>query len=164
MSDDEKLSRPSFESMDAGITFGSDEIIFTNQSADWPEVSAIQFETWLVDDDTRVAHRSPAEIPPPHAPEQKLFYELSHALFFQQARFGAAGSSEIRRTGKAKYRVATAGKYQVSKEGWSIVGDDFSEVTQPSNYSDAVQTLEKIKREAPDRGARLQILRLSEVK
>ncbi|HEY8411238.1 MAG TPA: DUF6603 domain-containing protein [Pyrinomonadaceae bacterium] len=164
MSDDEKLSRPSFESMDAGITFGSDEIIFTNQSADWPEVSAIQFETWLVDDDTRVAHRSPAEIPPPHAPEQKLFYELSHALFFQQARFGAAGSSEIRRTGKAKYRVATAGKYQVSKEGWSIVGEDFSEVTQPSNYSDAVQTLEKIKREAPDRGSRLQILRLSEVK
>ena len=111
-----------------------------------------------------MAHRSPAELPPPHAPGQKIFYELSHALFFQQSRFGAAGSSEIRRSGKAKYRVATAGKYQVSKEGWSIVGDDLSELAPPSNYSEAAQTLEKTIRRTPALAGRLQIVRLSELK
>jgi hypothetical protein len=37
-------------------------------------------------------------------------------------------------------------------------------VRQPTNYSDAEQALEELKRETPERAARLQILRLSEVK
>jgi hypothetical protein len=162
LSDNEKLSRPSFESMEAGITFGSDEITFSNQPADWLEVKAIEFETWLIDDDTKVAHRSPAELPQPAQP--KIFYQLSRELLLKQARFGAAGGSELRRSGKAKYRVTTTGKYQVNKEGWSIIADDLTEVRQPSNYSEAEQALEEIKRATPDRAARLQILRLSEVK
>ena len=38
MSDDEKLSRPSFEPMDAGLTIGSNRIDITSNSADWLEV------------------------------------------------------------------------------------------------------------------------------
>jgi hypothetical protein len=164
LSDDEKLSRPSFESMDAGITFGSDEITLTNQPADWLEVKSIEFETWLIDDDTKVAHRSPAELPPqPQAP--KLFYKLRGNLLLKQAQFGAAGSSDIRRSGKAKYRVTNVGKYQVTKEGWSLVDkDDLSPVRQPSAYSEADQALREMKQDAPEKAARLQILRLSEVR
>src|SRR5262249_15263216 len=164
LSDDEKLSRPSFESMDAGVTFGSDEITLTNQPADWLEVKSIEFETWLIDDDTKVAHRSPAELPPqPQAP--KIFYQLRGELLLKQAQFGAAGSSDIRRAGKAKYRAPDAGKYQVTKEGWSLVSrDDLSPVRQPGAYSEAEQALRKMKQDAPEKAARLQILRLSEVR
>lgn len=165
MTDDEKLSRPSFESMEAGITFGSDQITFTSHQDDWLEVKTIDFETWLVNDDTRVAHPSPAEQPPdPQAP--RLFYQLSRTVFLKQAQFGAAGSSELRRSGKARYRVTTAGKYQVSQEGWSIVApdDDLSPVRQPSNYSEAEEALREMNRATPAEAARLQIVRLSEVK
>ena len=161
LSDDEKLSRPSFESMEAGITFGANEITFSDKPADWLEVKTIEFETWLIDDDTKVAHRSPAELPQPA--QAKVFYQLSRDLLLKQARFGAAGGSDLRRTGTAKYRVTTAGKYQVNKEGWSIVADDLTAVRQPSNYSAAEQALAEIKRTTPERAAQLQVLRLSEV-
>ena len=38
-------------------------------------------------------------------------------------RFGAAGAADIRRSGSAKYRT-TVGKYQIAKEGWSIVATE----------------------------------------
>src|SRR5262249_50866455 len=124
---------------------------------------SIEFETWLIEDDKKVAHRSPAELPAqPQAP--KLFYQLSGKLLLKQAQFGAAGSSDIRRSGKAKYRVTDVGKYQVTKEGWSIVAtDELSPVRQPSAYSEAEQALREMKRHTPAKAARLQILRLSEV-
>ncbi|HKV35776.1 MAG TPA: hypothetical protein VJP89_15675, partial [Pyrinomonadaceae bacterium] len=79
--------------------------------------------------------------------------------------FGAAGGSQLRRSGSAKYRISTVGKYQISKEDWSIVAtDDLSTVRQPTNYSDAEQALEELKRESPGQAARFQILRLSEVR
>ncbi|HEY2962653.1 MAG TPA: hypothetical protein VGJ37_09585, partial [Pyrinomonadaceae bacterium] len=135
----------------------------TSQPADWLEVKTIEFETWLIDDDTKVAHRSPAELPQPQAP--KIFYQLRGELLLKQAQFGAAGSSDIRRSGKAKYRVTTVGKYQVTKEGWSIVAkDDLSTVRQPSTYSEAEQALREIEVTTPEKAARLQILRLSEVR
>ncbi len=49
MSDEEKLSRPSFESMTAGIVIGSAEIDFTANTDDWLEVESIEFETIIVD-------------------------------------------------------------------------------------------------------------------
>ncbi|HKV34591.1 MAG TPA: hypothetical protein VJP89_09725, partial [Pyrinomonadaceae bacterium] len=108
----------------------------------------------------KVPHRSPAELPKPAQP--KVFYQLSHDLLVKQAQFGAAGGSALRRSGSAKYRISTVGKYQISKEGWSIVAtDDLSTVRQPTNYSDAEQALEELKRTTRER---FQILRLSEVK
>jgi hypothetical protein len=170
MSDDEKLSRPSFESMAAGVTIGSDEITFIDKAEDWLEVKAIEFETWILDAETNVARRSDSENPErPDGP--KIFYQLSPALLEKQARFGGAANSEIRRTGKAKYRTTT-GKYQISKEGWSIVAtDDLTvqptpgiEARKPTNYSEAAQSLRKMKQENPAKAAGLKILRLSEVR
>ena len=152
MTDDEKLSAPSFEQMDAGVTFGSDDVTFTDQAGDWLEVKAIEFETWLIDDDTKVSHRSPAELPQPQAPP--IFYQLSQALFLKQAQFG-----------KARVRVTTTGKYRVTKEGWSIIAtDDLSTVSAPTTYTQAEQELKELTAKTPDQAARLQILRLSELK
>jgi hypothetical protein len=162
MKDNEKLSRPSFEFMEAGVTFGSAAVTFTGVASDRLEVKTIEFETWIIDE-TKVDHRSPAELPvQPQAPP--LFYPLSRALLFQQARFGAAGSSELRRSGKAKYRSSTIGKYQVTKEGWSIVTDELTEAREGASYSEAVESLRNLQKEDPQRAAGLKILRLSEVK
>ena len=76
MTDDEKLSRPSFEPMDAGVTFVSDAIVFTTDTSDWLEAKAIEFETWILDKGTNVAESADEK------DEQgvKLFYQLSPLL------------------------------------------------------------------------------------
>jgi hypothetical protein len=160
MSDDEKLSRPSFEPMPAGVSLGSDEFVFSANAGDWLEVAAIEFETIIVDKQQNVSH--------PSGPED--LYTLSPQLLGKQARFGAAGASDIRRTGRAKYRTAVR-KYRVEKEGWSIVATgDLAvqpvagiEADRPMSYSEAAQALQKVKQADPAKAAGLKILRLSEL-
>jgi hypothetical protein len=86
-----------------------------------------------------------------------------------QARFGAAGASDLRRTGKARYRT-TVEKYQVAREGWSIVATaDLAvqpvpsvEAGAPVSYTEAAQALQTLVRSHPAIGS-LHILRLSEL-
>ncbi|MGZ8466806.1 MAG: DUF6603 domain-containing protein, partial [Candidatus Binatia bacterium] len=159
MSDDEKLSRPSFEPMAAGMSIGSEEFAFTPNTDDWLEVEAIKFETIIMNKEKQESRRD----------EQHL-YQLSAELFTKQARFGAAGAGAIRRSGQAKYR-ATAGKHRIAKEGWSIVATDELTVQpvpgiaegKPTIYSEAVQALRKLKQHDPAKAAGLKILRLSEL-
>ena len=169
MSDDEKLSRPSFETMEAGITFGSNDFDFIADTGDWIEVEAIKFETWILDQQTNVLRSGDQEDPEnPLGP--MLFYELSATLFLKQARFGAAGNSDVRRSGKAKYHTITS-KHKVAKEGWSIVAtDDLTlqpvpdiEADKPVSYAEAAQALSKLKQEHPARARNLKILRRSEL-
>ena len=61
LTDDEKLSRPSFEPMDAGVTFLSEAIVFTTDTRDWLEAEAIEFETWILDKGTNVAESDDEE-------------------------------------------------------------------------------------------------------
>ena len=166
MSDDEKLSRPSFEPMDAGVTFISDAIVFTGDTSDWLEAKAIEFETWILDKGTNVAE-SADQVDPQGT---KLFYQLSPTLLGKQARFGAAGNSELRRIGKAKYRTTIA-KHSIAKEGWTIVTtDDLTvqpvtgvEAGKPASYSEAAQELRKLQQDNPAQAGRLKILRPSEL-
>jgi hypothetical protein len=160
LSDDEKLSRPSFESMTAGISFGSDAFAFTDNSDDWLEVPAIEFDTIIVDKQANSSRPSGEKDP----------YQLSTAHLGNQARFGAAGTSDLRRTGSAKYRT-TAGKYRVVKEGWSIIATD-SLAPQPAlgirpgapaSYSEAAQALRALEQADPTKAGALKIVRLSEV-
>ena len=162
MSDDEKLSRPSFEPMPAGVIIGSAEIAFTADASDWLEVEAIEFETWIVD-------KEKTETRPSHPEDSKNLYRLSPELLGRQARFGAAGASDLRRTGKARYRTIMD-KHRIAKEGWSVVAtDDLKvqpvpgiEADKPATYSEAAQALRKLKQENPAKAAGLKILRLSE--
>jgi hypothetical protein len=87
----------------------------------------------------------------------------------RQARFGAAGNSELRRTGKAKYRTTIA-KHQITKEGWTIVDRENlreQSVTvaagRQASYSQAVQELRKLNEAAPLSSQRFKILRPSEL-
>lgn len=154
MSDGEKLSRPSFESMTAGVAIGSDELAITTEAADRLEVDAIKFETIVVNKEQNESRRSATGL-----------YELSPELLGKQSRFGAAGASELRRSGNAKYR-AGAPKYRIVKEGWSIVAtDDLTEQPAPGveSYSEAAQALRNLKQENPAMAAGLKILRPSEL-
>jgi hypothetical protein len=169
ISDDEKLSRPSFEPMTAGISIGSGEFVFTNDATNWLEVKAIEFETWIVDKDSKVPRPStPVNSENPEDPQN--LYKLNPQLLRKQARFGAAGTSDLRRTGRAKYRT-TSVAHTFAKEGWSIVvTDDLTvqsvpgiEAGKSTSYSEAKQALRKMKQEDPTKVSRLTILRLSEV-
>ncbi len=113
MSDDEKLSRPSFEPMAAGMSIGSEEFVFSPNADDWLEVDAIKFETLIMNKEKKESRRS----------DPNNLYQLSAELFGKQARFGAAGAAAIRRSGKAKYR-SVVGKHRIAKERWSIVATD----------------------------------------
>jgi hypothetical protein len=161
MSDDEKLSRPSFEKMAAGVQIGSHDFTFpTNTDPtnnDELLEDEIGYETKLVTD----------ESPPPEPPNKPPLHPLNFDLFRIQARFGAAGVSELRRTGTAKFRT-TVGKHRVAKEGWSIVAtDDLTPQPIPGadghtevSYSVAKQGLRQLQQENPAQAARFKILRL----
>ena len=163
MGDDEKLSAPSFESMAAGVRMSSDEFTFSAKSDDWIEVNTIEFETSILDEKTNTLRRSESELPK-KSTAPALLYQLSAQLLAKQARFGAAGNSELRRTGAARYRTTTIGKYQVSKEGWSLINaDNLQPASKPATYSEAAQSLEKLKAKEPAKAAGLKIVRLSEI-
>jgi hypothetical protein len=125
------------------------------------EVEAIRFETWIVDKQKKESR--------PSGPQEG--YELSRELLAMQARFGAAGVSDLRRSGRAKYRTSRIG-HQLVREGWSVVATDNLtvqpvpgiEAGTPTIYSEAAQALRKLKRDNPVRAAGLRILRLSEVR
>lgn len=154
MSDGEKISRPSFELMAAGVAIFSDEIAISAESGAWLEVDAIRFETYVVNKERNESRRSASGL-----------YELRPEHLEKQSRFGAAGASELRRSGNARYR-AGAPKYQVVKEGWRMAAtSDLTE--QPAagveSYSEAEQALRELKRQNPAMAAELKILRPSEL-
>lgn len=163
MTDDQKLSAPSFESMVAGITMSSDAFSFSTAGADLIEINTIEFETWILDEDSDTLRRSDAELPKqPAAPV--LLYQLSPQLLLKQASFGAAANSDIRRTGNARYRITTAGKYQIAKEGWSLItSENLQPASKAASYSEATQELQEIQQKDPARAAGLKIARLSEI-
>jgi hypothetical protein len=163
MSDEEKLSRPSFEQMNAGVEIASNKIAVTENSDDLLEVSAIEFETTLIGKNV-VQPEAGGSQPP------KKLYRLSATLLEQQSRFGAAAKSQARRAGNGKYRMNIV-KNRMAKEGWSVVAtDDLSVQAAPGegeanvmSYTEAEEAMRTLKQREPARVATLQILRLSEV-
>jgi hypothetical protein len=166
MSDDQKLSRPSFEAMTAGVRFGSEQFVFSTEARDCLEVKAIEFETWILDQETNEVRRSDPEDPS----NPKGLYQLTANRLGQQASFGAAGQSGMVRSGGAKYRTRL-GKYGIAKEGWSIVATEDLKVQaipgieagKPASYQEAAQALRQLKQEQPLKAGRLKILRPSEL-
>lgn len=153
MTDDEKLSSPSFESLPAGVSLGSSDFVFTEQLSDRLEVKTIEFETWIVDKKHKFSR-------PSRPQATKQFYTPSPVRLAQQARFGAAGRSELRRTGRAPYRT-TVGKYQVEQERWSIVAtENLTEPPTPApSYSEAKDMLRRLRQTNPEKARGLQLIR-----
>ena len=98
-------------------------------------------------------------------------YVLSPVLLGKQARFGAAGSSDLRRTWQRQIPHDQEVKYELVPEGWIIVAtEDLSPQPAPGiaagtpmTYSEAVQALRQLQQEDPAKAAGLKILRLSEL-
>ena len=166
MTDNEKLSRPSFESMEAGVVISSNTFLFTTKAADLLEVEAIEFETKIMDPVTN----TPVSSNPVDQGGKPVFYKLNADFMFAQARFGAAGRSETRRTGEAKYRT-TIGKYKVVKEDWNFVAvKDLAVSTVPgigpgkaASYSEAREALRMMKEADPVKASGLRIVRRSDL-
>jgi hypothetical protein len=165
MSDDEKLSSPSFEPMVAGFRIASDAFVFSENPDDWLDVDKIAYDTITVDTETNELRRSLRRSEP------NALYVLSPVLLGKQARFGAAGSSDLRRTGSAKYRTTRGGTYELLPEEWIIVPTE-ALPARPApgsasgtlvTYSEAVQALRQLQQEDPAKAAGLTILRLSEL-
>ena len=108
MTDDERLASPSFEEMDAGIEFGSDDVDF-----DAAQVAAapLAFETFVVDD----------KFVPPASGEPAPRYALTVARLLEQARTGSAAMAPIRVAGLARFRGARAPIAVVRERRWTIV-------------------------------------------
>jgi hypothetical protein len=103
MSDDEKLSAPSFEEMEAGIAIGS-----SGMSFDQGVAAALEYKAIVID-----------TLPQPATQGNR--YLLPATLLLMQANCGAAARSPIRRAGQARYRQAAAPAATLSSLRWSIV-------------------------------------------
>ena len=92
LSDDERLARPSFEPKDAGIRFGTDDVVFHYD----PLVdSNVEYETQIV---------VPGQEEPPQQPVGST-YVMKAAVLDAVVITGAAGQAPIRRKGNARYTV-----------------------------------------------------------
>lgn len=159
MSDNEKLSRPSFESMTSGLTIGTDEFVFTTEESDWLEVDTIQFETFIVDkQEGSSSHRNSAP------------YQISGEQLVKQAQFGAASVADLRKTGNEKYRTSRGG-FKIQNENWIVV--ETKDTTQPqvpevelvnaASYFEVEQAIRKLEQSNPSVTAGWKILRPSEL-
>ncbi len=147
MNDDEKLARPSFEELPAGVIAGDDA--FTHGIAIDSEMI---YETILID------HR-----------EDRLIrlgsYSLSQEVFQAAAFFGSAGQAPSKTTGAGKYRASGLG-IRIAEPVYGIAGvDDLAAaegVAATGSYSQALAALRAHQAEAPDTAGRLQVVGLHE--
>jgi len=107
MSNDEKLSRPSFELLDAGAAFGSNDV---KPGASSP--LEVRYETLIIDDPLLPSRRGP-------------LYRLGENRFFSQLPIGAAGRSKVWTTGARKYvEPATISAVNIRQPSYVIAGTD----------------------------------------
>ena len=106
MSDDEALSRPSFEPLTAGVRFSGGPARYGEGLS-----TPIRYETYVLD---------PLYAPPP---EPAADYTMPAEAVPDGARLGAAGRAALRRTGRSRYR-ATGAPVAVSDAIYSVVGTE----------------------------------------
>ncbi|HWP55272.1 MAG TPA: DUF6603 domain-containing protein, partial [Pyrinomonadaceae bacterium] len=156
LSDDEKLTAPSFEPMVAGVSAGNDTFIFTSNNDDIITDNAIEFETIILDKTNNTKSKSANK------------FTVNPTFLINQIFFGAAAQSDVRLTGTAKYSPATSKNALVSK-GWSIAStEDGSQQAAPGleagrivSYSESFQALQRAKQENPAKAKTLMLVRVS---
>jgi hypothetical protein len=157
MTDDEKIASPSFDTMEAGIMVGADN--FTFSSSDGLSV-VLTYKTILVDTQTSTPGT------------RKDDYKLNPDRLFEHARFGAAGRSDVRRTGTAKFQNRQrAPQVAVTKPGFVIASaEDLSpqavpgvEAGKPMNFTDAQEALRKLSQKNPAEAKKRQVVRAYEL-
>ncbi|UCD56370.1 MAG: hypothetical protein JSV16_11100, partial [Candidatus Hydrogenedentota bacterium] len=151
-SDQDKLSRPSFEKLDAGVAIGSDEIAFK-----FPVPYELEYETEVID-------------------ENQVTVPLGlTSLSWRMGKVFVAGSAAstglIRKTGFRKFHVrGKAAKVGMVEEGYAIVGSADLKIEEdiPDNggaltHVEASRKLEAYLESHPDKKGELQIVPQYEV-
>ena len=155
LSEDEKLTAPSFEHMVAGVSAGDDSFILTANAEDIITDDAIIFETIILDKANETKTKSANT------------FSINPTFLINQIFFGAAARSDVRLTGTAKYSTATSKNSLVGK-GWTITStQDGSQQIAPgadaepiSSYSESFQALQKVKQENPAKAKMLMLVRV----
>lgn len=155
MTDDEKISSPSFESKTAGIKFGSEA--FSIPADDLLEVIEIKFETYRMKFEGNKAHLVPEDAS-----------TLTGVSFERQYSYGAVGSSKLNRTARAR-RSTKFRKYELADEEWAIVDSGFAvpsdqpiDQLERTNYRDGVNAVRHANQQNAET-SRLTVVRLSEL-
>lgn len=147
MSDDEKLARPSFEELPAGVSAG--EGGFTHGAV---VASELEYETILIDNrDDSIVRLGPYTMPP--------------GVLEAAAAFGSAGEPPARSSGAGKYRVSALGIRVVEPVFAVADTDDLAPVAGVSTtgtYTQALAALRARQTEQPEATGRLQVVGLHE--
>ena len=149
MTDQEKLSRPSFEKLDAGLRIGTRKITF-----EAPVEQDMDYETIVIDD--KDGESEEGEIA--KVPEQ---------TFTILASLGAARRSAIRTTGRAKFQAPSRGITFKREEFVVASTDDLSVKTdlpvtgakKPTSFTEAKVSLQNFIDKNPGERGRWQVVR-----
>lgn len=148
LTDDEKLSAPSFELMDAGIRLADDALRVGTVIGD-----AIEYETTIVD--------SPWQDRP--APP----YQLTLARQLALGQISAAAQAAWRRVGLAKYAVAGAPRVVLDEPSYVIATTDtLSPSTELGAFASKGEALDRLAAHLaahPEAGGRLQVVAAHDV-
>src|SRR5262249_22359741 len=155
LSDDEKLTAPSFEPMVAGVSAGDDSFIFTAKTEDIITDDAIVFETIILDKANETKTKFPNR------------FSINPTFLINHIFFGEAACSEVQHTGKSKYSTVTVNNTHVSK-GWTVASSQDGtqqaapglEAGQIVSYSESFQALQKVKQENPAKAKMMMLVRV----
>ena len=157
LSEDEALSRPSFEKLQGGIEVRADAVRFGGEdnAADLASVD-IEFET-IVIDDLEQASRGEG----PFKPEQDET--------LAQVKTGAVRRRHRRGAGHLKYGdtrrgpVLTAPSFTVATRSTMDVASGVGDGADSTSFTDAMQRLERFIAQHPDQRSELQVIAQSNV-
>jgi hypothetical protein len=127
LSDDEKLSRPSFEKMSAGMQFGSNQITFGARMT-----AALDYEERVVDLQKKESVKTPVP------------FKMNAETLWMVAHWGAVRQSLMRRAGRLKYQAAGI-EFKLSDQHYMLASIDDLTVLDPSDtnltYTEAKERL-----------------------
>ncbi len=157
MTDDEKLTAPSFEPLTAGFSLKSLRFILPTNDDDMIEETDVSYETFIIDQKVNPARKSSEP------------GKLNATHLDKQLRFGAAARSDVQRTGAAKFRTRGV-KNVLKKTGWIVVAEaDQTPQSAPGieagklvGYAEAFQALQELRLRNPSLARSLKIVRASE--
>lgn len=153
LNDEQKLSAPSFELLNAGLNAGVSGVLFSSKPDDILE-ARIVYETLLIDGQ-------------PKTETDKSRTTITADFFGRHLSLGAAARSGLRRTGNTKYRAPQTNKYSLGTKGWTISStEDGSKQGTPdfvagtvSSYAEAFQAVQKLKATNPTKAKKLMLVR-----
>ncbi len=154
MSDDEKLASPSFEDMDAGLVFGSDEVVF---DASQNVAAPLEYKSIVID--TEDSSSEP----------QTGRYVLTAERLLEQTRLSAAAQAPIRNAGMARFRDIEAPKAAtLHAQRWAITSVEDTKkmaptATESRTWAETQAAMTALNRDEPDRRTRWQLVPLHEV-